>query len=544
MKRIQLFYIKLHNKAFQKRKLNPRTAFLLFTAIVVVSLFSCTDLDENPESFISEGNYYKTKNDAEAAVNSIYYSLNHSAAQTPYRVLFVTGMDFMSDDVLMSLGATQPDVKVQSTLDHTPATLRVKEIWQQHYVAINRANIAIDKIPLIPYNNATDSAALQRLVLEAKFLRGLYYFNLVRLFGGVPLILHETTSLSKDKLLVERVTADEVYSQIFKDFSDAEGLPWYYKPGDSNAGRASGAAAKAFQALAYLTRANINENNRPANVSIVVGREEFLSKAIEKSNEIIERPDRYYDLFPDYADVFKKSSKNGIEHLFSAQFKSYANGHGNNYATRNAALGIKDKNGVTVVNGTLGDAPTTDLLSKFRSNDKRRAVILTSTYTVNGITYKIDKAQNAGFSEVINKYYDHDVPSNLNESGINVPILKYSEVLLINAEANNELYGPNNEAHTNYNKIRKRAGLPEFTLGNLSQDQFRDSLYLDLRIEDTHEYKRWFDLIREIDKDGNHIMVKTLRAVGKPAASDKHYLYPIPQTEIDVNPKLVQNPGW
>jgi len=543
MKRIQSF-IYQQKSFFKKRTVSLQIAFFIST-IITVFFLSCAELDEVPQSFISEDDYYKTTADADAAVNSIYYALNSpNGTQVPYNVLFVTGMDFMSDDVLMSLGATNPDVKVQSTLDHTPAALRIKEIWQQHYVAINRANIAIDKIPLISVNNATDSASLKRLVLEAKFLRGLYYFNLVRLFGGVPLVLHETTSLSKENLLVPRATADEIYNQIIQDFTDAESLPWYYASGNANSGRATGGAASGFLSLVYLTRANFNEDNRAANVSTIPNRTVYLQKAIDKSNEIINRSNRYYDLFDDYADVFKKSSKNGKEHLFSAQFKSNANKHGNSYAQRNAALGIKNSNGVTVVNGTLGDAPTKDLISKFRSIDKRRAVILTSKYVVNGVTYTIDKAQNAGFTEVINKYYDSDVPNNLIESGINVPILKYSEILLINAEANNELNGPNNEAHTNYNKIRKRAGLSEFTLGSLSKEQFRDSLYLDLRLEDTHEYKRWFDLIREIDENGNHIMVKTLRAIGKPAASDKHYLYPIPQTEIDINPKLIQNPGW
>jgi hypothetical protein len=368
----------------------------------------------------------------------------------------------------------------------------------------------------------------------------------VRLFGGVPLVLHETTSLTKDALLVSRNSADEVYAQIIKDWTDAEALPWSYPKGDTNAGRATGAAATGFLAQLYLTRANTNEDNRPANVSTIANRNALLQLAIDKSNQIINKSGRYYDLFADYADVFKKSSKNGVEHIFSAQFKSNSNMHGNSYAQRNAALGIKDANGVTVVNGTLGDAPTTDLLAKFNKHgaDKRRAVTLTSTYTVNGVTYTIDPKQNAGFTQVINKYYDPEVANNLIESGINVPILKYSDILYINAEANNELYGPNAEAHTNYNKLRTRAGLTTLTLGNYTKDQFRDSVYLDLRLENTHEYRRWFDLIREIDKDGNHIMVPVLRAAGKPAAADKHYWYPIPQTELDMNPKLVQNPGW
>jgi hypothetical protein len=125
-----------------------------------------------------------------------------------------------------------------------------------------------------------------------------------------------------------------------------------------------------------------------------------------------------------------------------------------------------------------------------------------------------------------------------------VPIIRYAEVLLNHAEANNELYGPDEVAYRDYNLIRKRAGLPEFAAGSLTKDQFRDSLYLDRRLELTFEYHRWFDLIREIDGNGDHIMVKTLNEFGKPSANDKHYLYPIPQVERDADPNLTQNPGW
>lgn len=554
MRRINVFTFPQLRKLIRTNRL--RLSYFL-TGIFSIALFSsCVDLNEVPQSFISEDQFYKTVSDADASVNAIYYALNGpNGTQVPYNVLFVTGMEFQTDDVLMSLGATNPDVKVQSTLNHTPAALRIKEIWIQHFVAINRANIAIDKIPLIKVKTAADSTKLKNLVLEAKFLRGLYYYNMVRLFGGVPLVLHETTSLSRDALLVPRNSADEVYAQIIQDWKDAEKLPWYYKPSDTNAGRATGGAASGFLAHLYLTRANTNEDNRAANISTIANRNQYLQLAIDKTNEIINKPNRYYDLFTNYSDVFTKTSKNGIEHLFSAQFKSNANKHGNSYAQRSAALGIKNAAGVTVVNGTLGDAPTLDLLAKFNNHgtDKRRAVALTDSYTINGTKYTIDPKQNAGFTQVINKYFDPEVATNLIESGINVPILKYSDILYINAEANNELNGPNDDAYKYYDLLRKRAGLKQLgaDLNKLqngiafTKDQFRDSLYLDLRLENTHEYRRWFDLIREIDKDGEHIMVKTLTAKGiDKSATNKHYWYPIPQTELDMNPKLVQNPGW
>ncbi|MEI6949059.1 RagB/SusD family nutrient uptake outer membrane protein [Paraflavisolibacter sp. H34] len=493
--------------------------YSLFTATV---LASCVKLTEKPDAFVSADDYYNTKTDALAAVNSIYYALNSpNGTQVPYNVLFVTGMEFMTDDIKMGPGATNPDVKAQSTLDHSASTLRVKEIWQKHFIAISRANIAIDKIPKIKAQTTADAELLSRLVLEARFLRGLFYFNLVRLFGDVPLVLHETTSLDKEQLNLRRTSADSIYAQVIQDFTEAEKLPWRYLPTEADAGRATGAAAKALLSLVYLTRSD-------------------WQKAIDKSNEIINRPDRYYDLFTNYADVFNKAAKNGKEHIFSAQFKSNANGHGNNFALRCAPLGIKG------INGNLADEPTVDLINAFRDSDKRKAVTLASSYTIGTTTYKVDPAQNDGLSYVVNKYFDPELPGNLNESGINVPIIRYAEVLLINAEANNELHGPNSDAYQNYNLIRSRAGLPTFTglTANLTKDQFRDSLYRDRRLELTFEYHRWFDLIREIDKDGNRIMVKTLRAIGKPSASNKHLLYPVPQVERDINPLLTQNPGW
>ena len=518
-----------------------------FYIILLISsaITSCVSLDEEPRSNISSNQFYKTPADANSAVISIYNAFSHNTSAdhaSIYNRLLTLAVGMTTDDHIPGVNASNPDVRSLAVLTQSASNDRYSQLWKQLYDGINRANIAIDRIPAIE----GDTTSTNRLVREAKFLRGLLYFDLVRLWGDVPLVLHETTSLTKDALLVSRNSADEVYAQIIKDWTDAEALPWSYPKGDTNAGRATGAAATGFLAQLYLTRANTNEDNRPANVSTIANRNALLQLAIDKSNQIINKSGRYYDLFADYADVFKKSSKNGVEHIFSAQFKSNSNMHGNSYAQRNAALGIKDANGVTVVNGTLGDAPTTDLLAKFNKHgaDKRRAVTLTSTYTVNGVTYTIDPKQNAGFTQVINKYYDPEVANNLIESGINVPILKYSDILYINAEANNELYGPNAEAHTNYNKLRTRAGLTTLTLGNYTKDQFRDSVYLDLRLENTHEYRRWFDLIREIDKDGNHIMVPVLRAAGKPAAADKHYWYPIPQTELDMNPKLVQNPGW
>jgi hypothetical protein len=141
------------------------------------------------------------------------------------------------------------------------------------------------------------------------------------------------------------------------------------------------------------------------------------------------------------------------------------------------------------------------------------------------------------------KYWDPNSTAVTNQSAANVPIIRYAELLLIHAEAENEANGPTVKAYKSLNKVRTRAGLPNLTAG-LSKDQFRDSVYLDRRLELTYEYQRWFDLIRQRDAAYNGTFVKNLHKVGKTNAAPKHAFYPIPQSEIDNNALLKQNPLW
>ena len=130
--------------------------------------------------------------------------------QSIYNGLFQIGVDIASDDALPGPRARNPDVRSLAALTYATTNDRVSEIWKQHYDAINRANIAVDNIPLIQM----DTALSARLVREAKFLRAIYYFNLVRLYGGVPLVLHKAAAFDPGELNVKQATADEVYAQM------------------------------------------------------------------------------------------------------------------------------------------------------------------------------------------------------------------------------------------------------------------------------------------------------------------------------------------
>jgi starch-binding outer membrane protein, SusD/RagB family len=469
--------------------------YIFFFSIMVTA--SCTKLTENPQSVLTTEQFYKTKADAVAAVTSVYNALNASG-QTIYNSLFQIGVDIASDEALAGPRARNANVRALSLLSYATTNDRVEEIWKQHYAAIDRANVAIDHIPQIDF----DTTLRNRLVNEAKFLRGLYYFNLVRLYGGVPIVLHEPSSLKGNAVQVTRASADEVYRQIISDLKDAEKLPATYPSTDL--GRASGGAAKALLTRVYLTRKD-------------------WDNAIAKSLEVINGP-YGYDLFANFADVFNKANNNGKEHVFSAQFKSNASGRGNSLGSRGTPTGIPG------IDGGDADIPTTNLYGLYQPADKRRDVTFFTSLVspTNGNTYT--------FTPHFRKYYDPLVNPATGESGVNFPIIRFADVLLEYAEAVNEKSGPSTEAYAAVNRVRTRAGLNPLT--GLSQNQFRDAIYQERRLEFVYEHQRWFDLIR------TGTLIERLQAVGKTNVEQKHYLYPIPQREIDLNPKLTQNPGW
>ncbi|WP_216848923.1 RagB/SusD family nutrient uptake outer membrane protein [Pedobacter sp. L105] len=506
--------------------------------LIAFSAASCAKLDENPRSFIPSDQFYKTQADAVAAVNAVYSLLNagSTGVQTPYNILLNTGMDFMADDVGPGPGATNPDVRSQAVLGHSSTGLRVLQLWQQHYAAIKKANIAIDTIPHITF----DATLNKRLVAEARFLRALYYFNLVRLYGDVPLVLHSLNSINLSDQQIARTPVAAVYTQIEADLAAAVvDLPNSYAAADL--GRATAGAANALLAKVYLT-------------------ERKWALAVTQAEAVINGP-YGYDLFSNYADVFLPASENGKEHIFSAQFKSNSGGQGNDEAPRSVYTGIPGVQGNyanQVVFYSVPDATKPGGTDKFFSiyklytaNDKRKRGSFVTRFLSPSTNLYYGKLNDASIPNdsipFFNKYYDPSVASNESESGANVPIIRFAEILLIHAEAENELNGPTGKAYTSINRVRTRAGLTG--LSGLTQADFRDAVYLERRLELVFEYQRWFDLIREKDAAGNGILETSLLKVGKTnvskGAKGKFYLYPIPQQEIDnSNGKLSQNPGW
>jgi len=500
---------------------------IIIAIVALAGLTACSSLlEETPQSFISPQQFYKTSADATAAVNAIYYhyASNADGNQPIYNSLLNTGMDFLTDDLDAGPGSPNNDVRTLAVLTHISANLRVKEIWQQHYASINKANVALARIPDI----TMDTKLKNKLLGEAYFLRALNYFNLVRLYGDVPLLLTDQTQEAVEDLEVARTPATDVYAQIVSDLKTSSAL---FKAGTTpEAGRATEGAAKALLSKVYLTKRD-------------------WANSILYADSVI-NGSFGYDLFSDYSQVFLPAYKNGKEHIFSIQFK--------NGVQTNQVLSRDIKTGVPGLKGTYGDQVRFytvgsdsyfSVFKLFPAGDKRKYVSFATKYVspTNGKTYITLNAPGDSVP-FINKYWDPNYAST-NVSEANSTVLRFAEVLLIRAEAENELNGPAN-AYATINRVRKRAGLSN--LSNLTQNKFREAVYLERRLELVGEYQRFFDLVRETDSVSTGegvlnrgILSKSLKAVGKTnVVVPRHYLYPIPQTEIDRNPKLTQNAGW
>lgn len=473
---------------------------------------SCTILDEDPKSSQVTTQFYKSESDANAAVIAIYGSLvTGNDMQSLYNRGIHIATDIGTDDYLAGPRASNANVQAMSNNTNDASNDRTQSVWEDSYSLINDANIAIDRIAEIPTGSISESKRNQ-YINEAKFLRALTYFNLVRWFKYIPLVLHETSNLSSSTLNVPQASEDEVYEQIISDLKDAENLPKPTELTADDAGRATAGSAKALLAKVYLTR-------------------QQWQLAADKAKEIIDSG--WYDLFENFSDVFDAATKNGKEHIFSIQFKGNNGSYVHRLAWSNTTYEVPG------IAGIYGDAinPKSGLYESYSDNDKRKAVTFTSELTspTDGKVYHLSQP-------IFFKYYDPTSASAPLQSSRNIPVLRYAEVLLIYAEALNEISGPTREAYEAIDKVRSRAGIEKLAdiAPTLSKDEFRDSVFQERRKEFAFEYKRWFDLSRR----GADYFVKTLHAAGKPNAQAKHIHLPIPQRELDLNPNLKQNPDW
>ncbi|MBO9154806.1 RagB/SusD family nutrient uptake outer membrane protein [Chitinophaga sp. GCM10012297] len=455
--------------------------------LAAIGITSCGKLEESPQAFISPENFYQTRSDAIAAVTAAYAPLRNNGFVT--RNFAILGE--ITTDNMFPLPNNNDRVQLDNYV-HTPQNGILRETWTTFYQGISYANFVIDKVPDIDM----DAALRDRLVAEGKFLRAFYYYHLVRLFGDLPLV--NTALASLDKLTYpKRSPATGIYAQIVADLKDAEAvLPPSYTGADQ--GRATKGAAKAFLASVYLTTKQ-------------------YQLAADKAAEVM-APGAGYGLWTNLTDIFDIKNEFGKENIFDVQFVSGPGGQGGNliafFAQENNSVGGR---------GFGSFQPTQELYDAFDDADLRKTVWFSK-----GTDNKY----------YCNKWIDADAKTE-NQSDNNWPLMRYAEVVLIFAEAYNEVNAPTdgNPAYLAVNSIRGRANLP--ALSGLSQDQLRKAIWQERRFELAFEGQRWFDLVR------TGTLVTTLSAKGTVNIKDFHVLFPVPQFEIDLNQNLKpQNTGY
>jgi len=524
-------------------------AIITAAAAMGILIGSCTKLDESPQGSLTQDNFYQTQSDAVAAVTAVYSTLTTDINNDfpVYGRNLNLIVDNTSDNQVYSPSNTNPDVRALGTATYVSTNDRVRKIYAQLYWGINKANVAIDKIPTIPAAQFVDPAhTAASLVNEAKFIRALLYFDLVRLYGNVPLLLHDQSTVTEAGMLVDRTPKETVYQQIIADLDSATSLPTSYT--GANIGRVTGGAAHALLAKVYITRQEWARAVTELKKVITAGTANLASATTGAYG---------YDLFPKFSDAFQAAAKNGKEHIFSAQF----NGTTGGFTSTNTLSSFTWSN-----SAYTADIPADkSVVELFDITDQRRSATFYDSL-FNQSTGKWVKWPFANFLKFVDQSTGFVTALQGNQganSKLNFPVIRYSEVLLLYAEALNELNGgPTPDAYAAINIVHGRAYSSYTSGGNytdhtydltpgLSQQAFRDAVFIERRKEFIQESQRWFDLVRRTDLGPGQYYLKSVYAMpGNPksAATLKDTLFPIPQTEIDLyggkNPNFQQNPGW
>ncbi|NLU90748.1 RagB/SusD family nutrient uptake outer membrane protein [Chitinophaga sp. Ak27] len=484
-------------------RFNHRTIYK--TALLALMLSSCGKgfIDLKPVSAVTTDNFYKTAEDFKNAVSGAYNALRTGGTYGVDSYIFG---EIRSDN---SLPVASGSVTDQDEFDRfyiRTTNPYINNRWSNSYTSIARCNAIIGRIDPI----AMDNTLKARYVGEAKFLRALFYFNLVRTFGDVPLVLKEITNPDEGYQYGRNPKA-EVYTQIEKDLTDAiAALPVSYTGAD--AGRATQGAARAILGRVLLTQKK-------------------YAPAAEQLKAVIGQGQ--YALVPVYADFFKVSNKNNKEAIFDVQYRSGGVGQGNPWP--NSFAPQNSGNAVIMFGGGGNNTPTDDLVNDYEAGDQRKAATIATSYVnASGATIP---------GNFVKKYFD--VPAMANDNGNNIPVIRYADVILMYAECLNEAgYVAGGDAFTYLNNVRNRAGLVSLTATDVpTQAAFRLAMEHERRVEFAFENLRWYDLVRT-DRAITVLNGKSAQINLVNPVTQQNLVFPIPQSQIDINKtKITQNEG-
>lgn len=500
-------------------------------ALLVITGQSCNKfLDENNDpSNLSPDNYYTLPEHADAAVAAAYARTRFIGEGAG---IFVQNFSML--EVVTGTSRTETaqnsDLNNLVGLVHNGDNLLITNWWNGLYNVIAQTNLVLEKVPAIDMEDARKNKVLG----EARFLRAWAYFYVVKLWGDVPLLLKPIYSSADSSFSPKRTSTQTVYDLIVADLISAEGagLPW-----TDASGKASLGAVKALLAEVYLTMAGQPLNKGAA----------YYTLAANKAKEVITNGS--FSLFTSYADLHSLAQENKGEHMFQIQYLASVAGN-----PMQAVL-LPNFKGISAYGTEVGSTvPTPAFYASYEAGDARtvdrQGMYYTSYYTEGNGPLK-----NLGAPYIFKHF---DVIANgtfgvagTTQSDLNWPQIRYAQVLLTYAEAQNEsAAAPNIDAWNALKAIRDRAKLATPTLGTFNTASFRQAVWRERWHELCYEGITWFDMVRlrKAYKESTNSFedfVGHVFADNNAKLEQKHLLFPIPTAEIRNNPNLrPQNPGY
>ena len=534
-----------------------RLLTILSGVFIILTGNSCNKfLETKPEDFLSPDFFYKNESQVQTALVGIYNKLSDTRNGAPlYASAYFTFMGTEGDDGFYRKG---PERNVPGQFLYSPSAPHIANLWRALYEGIDLANVMLEKL------DGADMPQSKKDIVrgETLFLRAYYYFLLVSHYGDIPLKLEATKTPDSNDL--ERTAAKVVYEQITKDMEQAYQLvPTATEVGFG--GRVNKSAVAGILARVYLYWAGepIKDVSKYQNAR---------NWAFEVINS------KEHRLNPSFEDVFVKYAADAYdvkESIWEVEF------YGNRTDRPRQAGHVGNFIGIYSDNDSIGNANANiwasgRLYNLYRTGDLRRDwTIAPFIYSPSSSTKKSFHSATAIWTRYPGKYRrEKEVffPKSGGWTPINFPLLRYSDVLLMFAEAENEISGPTPDAVKYFNMVRRRAyGLPfsdadlavHNPVSDLAADEKSDKLSFLLAIQDERSRELAFECLRKFDLIRWGIYVSSMKSLANlyltsPSAATqaknvatalrsidaKHLLFPIPTHEMMLNKKLVQNKGW
>ncbi|WP_160713136.1 RagB/SusD family nutrient uptake outer membrane protein [Chitinophaga solisilvae] len=491
---------------------------LLMLTAGTICLTGCRKfLDESDPSNYTEDTYFTKPEHARASVNAIYQSLR-APLSSGFGGGAWTMTEFATGQAATDLGQAVSSYFIKD-LNNTADNAYGESYWKNYYTGIANANLSLARIPGINM----DKAEARRLLGEARFLRAWYYFNLIQMFGNIPLVT-APVDLNSDQLKPNQAPVEEVYKLIVEDLTTAEasGLPWADASGKVTMG-----AIKSLLAKVYLTMAGYPLQKGS----------QYFDLAAKKAEEVLDS--KQYKLFASYNDLHNPAKKNIEENIFMIQFKTQVIP-----GDWQVLIIPYNKNISAYSSETGGIYATADFVKSYDPADLRAKE---GQFFFTEFTNQDDRTQKVKLGGYfIYKLFDVVAQTTTANSDLNWSAIRYADILLVFAEAANEVSGPGAKAYDAVNQVRTRAQLPALT--GLTQTQLREAIWRERWYELCFENITWFDMVRlrkafNLTTKGFDNYVGHKFSYG-PVLKERELLFPIPSRELRNNPNLVPTKGY